>query len=88
MSAKYVTMAIGSGYEACKGQAETRRRVGRANDIAGDPRGMRALALSFHSVNVVGGLLRGGHDMWGHLHVNVSLFCGEWYLGGWGLTCG
>src|SRR5580693_3397486 len=57
-------MAIGSGYKACRGGAETRRRVGRANDIAGDPRGTRALALSFRSVDVVGGLLRGADGYW------------------------
>ena len=38
-----------------------------ANDIAGDPRGMRALALSFCSVGVVGGPLAGGNGYWGRV---------------------
>jgi len=38
--------------------------VGWANDIAGDPAGTRALALSFRSVDVVGGPLRGADGYW------------------------
>jgi hypothetical protein len=77
-------MAIGSGYKACRGGAEMRRRVGWANDIAGDLRGTRAQALSFHSVNIVGGLLRGGDGYRGRArHVGSPAcqgqfgFCGE-----------
>ena len=60
-------MAIGGRYEACRGGVETRGKVGWANDIAGDPGGTTAQALSIRSVSVVGGPLGGGNGYWGRV---------------------
>ena len=68
--------------------------VGWANNIADDPGGTRALALLFHSINVIRGPLGDGDGYWGQPQHAGSPTChGQFvsvisdYFGGWGLSC-